>query len=89
MRFLGGGLAPYVAGLLVDAFDIHVPFFVGAATVLAGVLVLSTAARMLRAADADLAGHGAPDVSGEVADEFGGAPDAVDTELQARAAARR
>jgi MFS family permease len=84
VRFLGGGLAPYVAGLLVDAFDIHVPFFVGAATVLAGVLVLSTVAGMLRTADADLAGHGEPDVSGEIADEFGGAPDAVDAELQAQ-----
>src|SRR4051794_3218891 len=80
VRFLGGGLAPFAAGKLVDAFDIHVPFYVGAVSVLAGVLVLSTAARMLRAADADLAGHGAPDVSGEVADEFGGA---VDAELRA------
>jgi MFS transporter, ACDE family, multidrug resistance protein len=88
VRFLGGGLAPYVAGVLVDAFDIHVPFFVGAATVLGGVLVLRTAAPMLRAADADLAGHGEPDVSGEVADEFGGAPDAVDAEFQAQVVRR-
>jgi ACDE family multidrug resistance protein len=89
VRFLGGGLAPFVAGKLVDAFDIHVPFYVGAVAVLAGVAVLSTGGRMLRAADADLGGHGAPDVSGEVADEFGGAPDAVDAELQAVHAARR
>jgi MFS transporter, ACDE family, multidrug resistance protein len=88
VRFLGGGLAPYVAGVLVDAYDIHVPFFVGAATVLGGVLVLRTAAPMLRAADADLAGHGEPDVSGEVADEFGGAPDAVDAEFQAQVVRR-
>jgi MFS transporter, ACDE family, multidrug resistance protein len=89
VRFLGGGLAPFVAGKLVDAFDIHVPFYVGAVAVLAGVAVLSTGGRMLRAADADLGGHGAPDVSGEVADDFGGAPDAVDAELQAVHAARR
>jgi MFS transporter, ACDE family, multidrug resistance protein len=89
VRFLGGGLAPFVAGKLVDAFDIHVPFYFGAVAVLAGVAVLSTGGRMLRAADADLGGHGAPDVSGEVADEFGGAPDAVDAELQAVHAARR
>jgi MFS transporter, ACDE family, multidrug resistance protein len=89
VRFLGGGLAPFVAGKLVDAFDIHVPFYVGAVAVLAGVAVLSTGGRMLRAADADLGGHGAPDVSGEVADEFGGAPDAVDAELQAEHAGRR
>jgi MFS transporter, ACDE family, multidrug resistance protein len=89
VRFLGGGLAPFAAGKMVDAFDIHVPFYVGAVSVLAGVLVLSTAARMLRAADADLAGHGSPDVAGEVADEFGGAPDAVDAELHAQQAAGR
>jgi hypothetical protein len=65
-----------------------VPFFVGAATVLGGVLVLRTAAPMLRAADADLVGHGEPDVSGEVADEFGGAPDAVDAEFQAQVVRR-
>jgi ACDE family multidrug resistance protein len=90
VRFLGGGLAPFVAGKLVDAFDLHVPFYVGAVSVLLAVLVLSTGHRMLAAADAGLAEDGHPssehgepdDVAGEVADEFGGAGAAIDSELQ-------
>jgi ACDE family multidrug resistance protein len=89
VRFLGGGLAPYVAGKLVEAFDLHVPFYVGAVTVLLAVLVLSTGHRMLAQADAGLDedGHAVAeldDVAGEVADEFGGAPAAIDSELQAQ-----
>jgi MFS family permease len=89
VRFLGGGLAPYVAGKLVEAFDLHVPFYVGAVTVLLAVLVLSTGHRMLAQADAGLDedGHAVAeldDVTGEVADEFGGAPAAIDSELQAQ-----
>jgi ACDE family multidrug resistance protein len=96
VRFLGGGLAPFVAGKLVDAFDLHVPFYVGAGTVLLAVLVLSTGHRMLGAADAGLDenGHAASDhgrlddVAGEVADEFGGAAAAIDSELQTEASGR-
>ena len=89
VRFLGGGLAPFAAGKLAEHLNIHVPFAVGALAVVAAVLVLSTGHRMLAAADADLGGHGAAeDVAGEVADEFGGAPGAIDDELQAQAHAR-
>ena len=44
VRFIGGGLAPFVAGLLVDAVDpaAHLPFLIAAATVLAAAVVLST-----------------------------------------------
>jgi ACDE family multidrug resistance protein len=92
VRFLGGGLAPFAAGKLVDAFGLHVPFYVGAVTVLLAVLVLSTGHRMLAAADAGLDEDGHPaeehgpldDVAGEVADEFGGAPAAIDSELHGR-----
>ncbi|MGY1760492.1 hypothetical protein ACI79G_13095 [Geodermatophilus sp. SYSU D00779] len=42
-----------------------------------------TGRSMPAAADAGL--HGEPDVAGEVADESGGAPDAVGSELRARA----
>ena len=31
VRFIGGGLAPYAAGRLVIALNIHVPFFIAAA----------------------------------------------------------
>ncbi|WP_336032917.1 MFS transporter [Geodermatophilus sp. FMUSA9-8] len=88
VRFIGGGLAPFVAGQMVDAWDIHVPFLVGAGAVALGVAVLATGHRVLTAADAGLAGgHGQPDpadVAGEVADEFGGAPAAVDGEVAAQ-----
>jgi MFS family permease len=89
VRFLGGGLAPFAAGKLAEHLNIHVPFAVGAVAVVAAVLVLSTGHRMLAAADADMDGHGAAeDVAGEVADEFGGAPGAIDDELQVEAHAR-
>ncbi|MEU4688914.1 MFS transporter [Actinoplanes sp. NPDC023714] len=82
VRFIGGGLAPYAAGRMVEHGSMHVPFVVGAAVVLAGVAVLTTGHHALAAADARLAagdGHGRPgDVAGEMADEFGGAPDAID-----------
>ena len=91
VRFLGGGLAPYVAGKLAEHFGLHVPFVVGAVAVLAAIAVLSTGHRMLTRADADLAGsgHGDDDVAGEVADEFGGAPGAIDQEVEPELVARR
>jgi len=83
VRFIGGGLAPFAAGKLAEHFNLHVPFLVGAVAVAAGIGVLATGHRMLTRADADLAGsHGEPDVAGEIADEFGGAPGAIDEELQ-------
>jgi MFS transporter, ACDE family, multidrug resistance protein len=90
VRFIGGGLAPFVAGKLADHWNIHVPFLVGAVAVALGVLVLSTGQRMLAAADAQMSAdqHTPADVdaevSGEVADEFGGAPDAIDEGLRSR-----
>ena len=46
---------------------------------------------MLTQADADMAtsGHGDDDVAGEVADEFGGAPGAIDQEVEPELVARR
>ncbi|RPE76090.1 MULTISPECIES: MFS transporter [unclassified Frondihabitans] len=51
VRFIGGGMAPFVAGLLVTAFNEHVPFLLGAATLVAAAMVLSTAHKALTAAD--------------------------------------
>ncbi|NYJ06232.1 MFS transporter [Petropleomorpha daqingensis] len=84
VRFIGGGLAPFAAGKLAEHFNLHVPFVVGAVAVVVGIAVLSTGHRMLSRADADMTGHGASDddIAGEVADEFGGAPGAIDDELQ-------
>jgi MFS family permease len=93
VRFIGGGLAPFVAGKMVDHWNIHVPFVVGAVAVAVGIGILATGHRMLTAADARMAGdaHAAgseDEVAGEVADEFGGAPGAIDSELEAERAAR-
>ncbi|MCM4077594.1 hypothetical protein [Paractinoplanes hotanensis] len=83
----GLGNALFIAKM-VDRWNIHVPFVAGAVAVLLGVLVLATSHRTLTEADRRLA-SGAPAVEGEVADEFGGAPDAIDAELQHERATRR
>jgi MFS transporter, ACDE family, multidrug resistance protein len=51
VRFIGGGLAPYVAAKLVEHTNVHVPFLIGAATIIAAALVLTTVRRALDAAD--------------------------------------
>lgn len=53
VRFIGGGLAPYFAGRLVADYNAHVPFILGAATVVAGAVALSTVHRPLVAADSE------------------------------------
>ncbi|MCL2730894.1 MAG: MFS transporter [Actinomycetia bacterium] len=53
VRFIGGGLAPFVAGKLVEHYNVHVPFVLGAVTVLAAAFVLSTVHRALQDADAE------------------------------------
>jgi MFS transporter, ACDE family, multidrug resistance protein len=42
VRFIGGGLAPFAAGLLAAQLSVHVPFLLGAVVVLAGALLLQT-----------------------------------------------
>ena len=51
VRFIGGGLAPFAAGKLVEHYNVHVPFLLGAGTVLLAGIVLSTVHRPLSAAD--------------------------------------
>jgi MFS family permease len=53
VRFIGGGLAPFAAGKLVEHYNTHVPFLIGSGTVLAAVFVLATVHRPLTAADAE------------------------------------
>ncbi|MGI5466772.1 MFS transporter [Streptomyces sp. CA-132043] len=52
LRFIGGGLAPYVAGKLAEATDLSVPFYLGAATFLLAIPVLASGHRLLRRAEA-------------------------------------
>jgi MFS transporter, ACDE family, multidrug resistance protein len=51
VRFIGGGLAPYVAGRLVVDVNIHVPFYIGAAVITVGIGVLATGHRLLGEAE--------------------------------------
>jgi len=51
VRFIGGGLAPYFAGRLAEDFSPHVPFLLGAGTVVLAAAVLGTVHRTLDAAD--------------------------------------
>jgi MFS transporter, ACDE family, multidrug resistance protein len=53
LRFIGGGLAPYVAGKLADATDLSVPFYLGAATFVLAIPVLASGHGLLRRAETD------------------------------------
>jgi ACDE family multidrug resistance protein len=51
VRFIGGGLAPFAAGLLAAAFNVHVPFYLGSAALLIAWWLLSTGAKGIIAAE--------------------------------------
>ncbi len=55
VRFIGGGLAPYCAARLAAAFNVHVPFYLGAATVVVAIVILSTGHSLLTQAERKLA----------------------------------
>lgn len=75
IRFIGGGVAPYAAGLLAEHYDVHLPFFLGAAAVLLSVGVLATGHRLLADADAALARR--PDEEPTAPEPAGDAPGPV------------
>jgi MFS transporter, ACDE family, multidrug resistance protein len=52
VRFIGGAIAPYLAARLGELFNPHVPFFVGAATILLALVVLVAGGRHLGRIDA-------------------------------------
>jgi MFS transporter, ACDE family, multidrug resistance protein len=75
IRFIGGGLAPFAAGLLAERFDVHVPFWIGAGAVVVAIAVLATGHRLLAAADAQLAAGeaahaGEPDLDADELEEI-------------------
>jgi nucleotide-binding universal stress UspA family protein len=78
VRFIGGGLAPYCAARLAAAFNVHVPFYLGAGTVLVAIGILSTGHSLLTRAERQLAEEqaGEPAADGEPAGEpaAGGEP---------------
>ncbi|MCE7009131.1 MFS transporter [Kibdelosporangium philippinense] len=51
VRFIGGGLAPFVAGKLVEATNVHVPFYIGAGALVLGIGILSLARKELAEAE--------------------------------------
>jgi ACDE family multidrug resistance protein len=51
VRFIGGGLAPFVAGKLADATDLSVPFYLGGVAFLLAIVVLATGHRLIDAAE--------------------------------------
>ena len=51
VRFIGGGLAPYAAGRLVIALNIHVPFYIASGAIVLGIIILSTGHRLLGSAE--------------------------------------
>jgi MFS transporter, ACDE family, multidrug resistance protein len=53
VRFIGGGLAPFAAGLMAEFLNVRVPFILGAVAVVAGAAVLWTIRGALNQADAD------------------------------------
>jgi MFS transporter, ACDE family, multidrug resistance protein len=66
VRFIGGGLAPYCAARLAADLNVHVPFYLGAATVAVAIGVLATGHRRLSRAEEGMRNgaaraHGAPE----------------------------
>jgi MFS family permease len=51
VRFIGGGLAPFVAGKIADATSLSVPFYVGAGTFVLAIGVLASGHRHITAAE--------------------------------------
>ena len=75
IRFIGGGLAPFAAGLLAERFNVHMPFWIGAGAVVVAIAVLATGHRLLAAADIELAAAetahaGEPDLDAEELEEI-------------------
>jgi MFS transporter, ACDE family, multidrug resistance protein len=51
VRFIGGGLAPYAAGRMVVAVNIHFPFYIAVGAILLGIAILTTAHGLLAQAE--------------------------------------
>src|SRR5699024_9806030 len=68
VRFLGGGIAPWVAGKLAEHYTDHVPFYLAAGTVFVGSLVLATAHRLIKQSDEEE--HGEQEAEHELDEEI-------------------
>ena len=54
VRFIGGGLAPFVAGKVADATDLSVPFYLGGVAFLLAIAVLASGHKLVDAAEAGM-----------------------------------
>jgi ACDE family multidrug resistance protein len=52
IRFIGGGIAPWAAGKIAASQGDHLPFYIGAAAILASIAVLASGHRLLDEAEA-------------------------------------
>jgi ACDE family multidrug resistance protein len=77
VRFIGGGLAPYAAGRLVESTNIHVPFFIGAGALILGIAILRTAHKELGEAERAQAQPVATPVTMELGTALGGTGNGV------------
>jgi ACDE family multidrug resistance protein len=77
VRFIGGGLAPYAAGRLVESTNIHVPFFIGAGALILGIAILRTAHKELGEAERAQAQPVAAPVTMELGTALGGTGNGV------------
>jgi nucleotide-binding universal stress UspA family protein/uncharacterized membrane protein len=51
VRFIGGGLAPFVAGKLAEATNLSVPFYLGGASFILAIFVLASGHKLVSAAE--------------------------------------
>jgi ACDE family multidrug resistance protein len=51
VRFIGGGIAPWAAGKIAAGYGDHLPFYIGAGAIVAGIAVLATGRHELVRAD--------------------------------------
>lgn len=56
VRFIGGGLAPFVASRLAEEWNDHLPFAIGSIVVLCAVAILASGHRIIDRADAGITG---------------------------------
>jgi MFS transporter, ACDE family, multidrug resistance protein len=68
VRFIGGGLAPFVAGKLADAFNLSVPFYLGGVAFILAIFVLASGHKLVTAAEAGLSEPAPLEAVGPVAD---------------------
>jgi MFS family permease len=51
VRFVGGAIAPWLAGKLAEWYSPHIPFYVGAGAVCVSIVVLFSGSGLIRAVD--------------------------------------